>query len=254
MLQDGGVISLVGAGGKTSLMFRLARELAEGGDSVLTTTTTKIFEPTTDQAAHVILAQSLSKLKAQASGLLKDQRHICAAAARQPEQRKLGGFLPEIIDGIYNSRLFRWIIVEADGAAGRPLKVPAEHEPVIPACTTHVVGLVGLNGVGRPLNEQWVFRLRQFVEVTGLEPGAAVSEIAVTRLLLHANGIFKSSPLEAACIAFCNQADVSENFSAGRRIGEIMQKRKTTGLSRLVIGQTLLDPPILEVYDLNAKF
>ena len=41
-LNGGGVISIVGAGGKTALMFRMARELAGGGDRVLTTTTTKI--------------------------------------------------------------------------------------------------------------------------------------------------------------------------------------------------------------------
>jgi probable selenium-dependent hydroxylase accessory protein YqeC len=38
-LKGGGVISFVGAGGKTTLMFRLARELAEAGKSVLVTTT-----------------------------------------------------------------------------------------------------------------------------------------------------------------------------------------------------------------------
>jgi probable selenium-dependent hydroxylase accessory protein YqeC len=40
MLKKGGVISIVGAGGKTALMFRLARELSKDGGRVLTTTTT----------------------------------------------------------------------------------------------------------------------------------------------------------------------------------------------------------------------
>ena len=39
------VISLVGAGGKTTLMFALARELASDKGCVITTTTTKILEP-----------------------------------------------------------------------------------------------------------------------------------------------------------------------------------------------------------------
>ncbi len=253
MLADGGVVSLVGAGGKTSLMFRLARELTKDGESVLSTTTTKIFEPSPDQAPRLILAESVSRLTSQAQVLLKNQRHICAAAARLPEQGKLGGFLPEIVDDIRSSQLFRWIIVEADGAAGRPLKVPAEHEPVIPACTTHLVGLVGLNGVGRPLNDQWVFRRRQFVELTGLEPGADVTDTAVTDVLVDKNGIFKNAPVKAARIAFCNQADVPENLAAGRRIAQILRKLKNTGLKRLVLGQALFDPPILEVYDLNSE-
>lgn len=38
MLEDGGVVSIVGAGGETSLMFGIARELSIAGESVLTTT------------------------------------------------------------------------------------------------------------------------------------------------------------------------------------------------------------------------
>ncbi|MCF8109113.1 MAG: hypothetical protein K9J81_08985, partial [Desulfohalobiaceae bacterium] len=44
--ERSGIISLVGAGGKTSLMFQLAREIAARKQRVLTTTTTRIFSPT----------------------------------------------------------------------------------------------------------------------------------------------------------------------------------------------------------------
>jgi probable selenium-dependent hydroxylase accessory protein YqeC len=39
------VVSLVGAGGKTSTLFWLARALAAGGQRVLVTTTTRMFPP-----------------------------------------------------------------------------------------------------------------------------------------------------------------------------------------------------------------
>jgi probable selenium-dependent hydroxylase accessory protein YqeC len=253
MLGDGGVVSLVGAGGKTSLMFRLARELAGDGQTVLTTTTTKIFEPSPDQATQLVLTASASELMAQVRALLRKHPHICAAAERLPGQGKLGGFAPEVIEEISKSKIFRWIIVEADGAARRPLKVPAAHEPVIPAATTRLVGVVGLNGVGRPLNEQWVFRLRQFAELTGLERDAIVTETAVTNVLVEKNGIFKDAPDEAERIVFCNQADVFRNLAAGRRIAQNLLKMKNTGIKRVVIGQVQCDPPVLEVYDLNAQ-
>jgi len=54
-------------------------------------------------------------------------------------------------------------------------------------------------------------------------------------------------------IAFLNQADVKKNFSAGRRIARILSKRKNTGLNRMIIGQILFDPPVLEVYDVSAE-
>ncbi len=42
-VTDAEVVALVGGGGKSTAMFRLARELVDKGSQVITTTTTKIF-------------------------------------------------------------------------------------------------------------------------------------------------------------------------------------------------------------------
>ena len=254
MLGEGGVISLVGAGGKTSLMFRLARELEKAGERVLTTTTTKIFEPSADQSVGLILSGSVTTMLEESQALLKDRLHVTAAAERLPDTGKLRGYEPEIIQEIWNSRLFRWIIVEADGAAGRALKVPADHEPVIPACTSQLVGMVGLNCAGRRLNDQWVFRHERFIQLTGLADGSEITESAIIAVLKHDKGIFKNAPAQAMCIAFLNQADSTQNRAAGQRIAHTLIKEKIAGLHRVIIGQILSDPPVLEVYDLNAKY
>ncbi len=253
MLGESGVISLVGAGGKTSLMFRLAHELEKAGERVLTTTTTKIYEPSADQSAGLIVSGSVPTMLKKAQALLKDRLHVTAAAERLPDPGKLRGFAPEIIQKIWSSRLFRWIIVEADGAAGRPLKVPADHEPVIPACTSRLVGMVGLNCVGRSLNNQWVFRHERFLQLTGLPDDSKITESAIIAVLEHEKGIFKNALAQAMRIAFFNQADSTQNFAAGQRIAKVLIKKKMAGLHRVIIGQTLSDPPVLEVYDLNAK-
>lgn len=253
MLGKGGVISLVGAGGKTSLMFRLAHELALDGQSVLTTTTTKIYVPLKQQSANLILCKSVSRMLEMAQAALEKQRHITAAAEKLQDQGKLRGYTPADIQDIWNSNQFRWILVEADGAAGRPLKAPGEHEPVVPACTSHVIGMVGLNGAGQPLNGHWVFRPERFMPLSGLTPEAEITETAIADVLVHEKGIFKDAPAEAMRIAFCNQADAPGNLAAGRRIVRALTNKGKTGLNRIVIGQTLWDPPILEVYDLNAE-
>jgi probable selenium-dependent hydroxylase accessory protein YqeC len=253
MLGEGGVISLVGAGGKTSLMFRLARELEKAGEPVLTTTTTRIYEPSADQSAGLIVSGSIPTILKEARALQKDHLHVTAAAERLTDLGKLRGFTPEFIQRIWNSRLFRWIIVEADGAAGRPLKVPADHEPVIPRPTSHLVGMVGLNCVGRSLSDQWVFRHERFLQISGSTDGSEITESAIIAVLEHEKGIFKNAPSQAMRIAFFNQADSTQNFAAGLRIARVLIKKKTAGLHRLIIGQTLSDPPVLEVYDLNVK-
>lgn len=43
------------------------------------------------------------------------------------------------------------LLVEADGAKRKPLKVPAEHEPVIPEDTDMVIGIAGASAIGRTI-------------------------------------------------------------------------------------------------------
>src|SRR4030042_6313460 len=57
------VISLVGAGGKTTLMFRLAKELLLAGKRVVTTTTTKILEPSSEETRCLYVHSDEEKLK-----------------------------------------------------------------------------------------------------------------------------------------------------------------------------------------------
>jgi probable selenium-dependent hydroxylase accessory protein YqeC len=252
-LKTGGVVSLVGAGGKTSLMFRLARELSMAGEAVLTTTTTKIYEPSRDQSDCVVLSDSVGNILGRAGELLTRHPHITAAMYKMPDEGKLMGFRPENIAELKAAAMFQWIIVEADGAAGRPLKAPAAHEPVTPDCADVQIGIVGLNGVGRPLTERMVFRCERFAELTGLSPGAVISDDAVAEIVVHKNGIFKDTPAGTARIAFFNQADVGNNYEAGRRIAGILSKRKSTGLNRAVIGQAICEPPVMEIYDLVKR-
>ncbi|HCU68388.1 MAG TPA: hypothetical protein DGF30_04015, partial [Desulfomicrobium sp.] len=53
-LPAAGLLSIVGAGGKTTAMFRLARELGERGLRVACATTTRIFRPAADEADLVL--------------------------------------------------------------------------------------------------------------------------------------------------------------------------------------------------------
>ena len=62
------------------------------------------------------------------------------------------------------------VLVEADGAKGRPLKYPAAHEPVIPPCSGRTVVVAGLDALGRTIAEA-VFRSELFIRATGLSPG-----------------------------------------------------------------------------------
>jgi probable selenium-dependent hydroxylase accessory protein YqeC len=247
-LKNGGVISLVGAGGKTSLMFRLARELSAQGVPVLSTTTTKIYVPSRKQSPIVMISKSASVLAREARAILRRNSHISAGSRLIPLQNKLKGFPPEAIDALWQSGIFRWIVVEADGAAGRPVKAPEVHEPVIPQCTKWVIGIVGLKAVGKPLTERWAFRPQRVSQITGLAEGSILTESAIVDLLIAENGILKDAPAGAARLAFLNQADSQDRFESGRKILQMLVRRQKPGFARVLIGQTLYEPTVKEYY------
>ncbi|MDP2645239.1 MAG: selenium cofactor biosynthesis protein YqeC [Desulfobacterales bacterium] len=248
MLENGGVISLVGSGGKTSLMFRVARELSKAGESVLTTTTTRIFMPAREQSSSVIQSDDYEEILDVASKYLKETSHLTVVSATGSDPGKLKGLEPDTVDKIWQSGLFRWIVVEADGAAGRPLKAPAEHEPVIPLSSRWVVGVVGLDAFNRPLEEKWVFRPEIFARVSGLSPGDLITAGSISRVLLHPAGIFKGCPSHSVSIAFLNKADSPGRVEAGRSIARLLAEDGKNRLNRIVLGKVLREPPVVEYY------
>jgi probable selenium-dependent hydroxylase accessory protein YqeC len=244
-LKNGGVISLVGAGGKTALMFRLARELSKDGDRVLTTTTTKIFIPMRKQSSIMLISESAETIAQHARKLFKKNSHITAGSATLHLNNKLKGLKPETIDALWQSGVFRWIIVEADGAAGRPLKAPAIHEPVVPQSTRWLIGVVGLDAVGKPLTDKWAFRPKLVANLTGLAYGAAITEEAVAAVLTDDKGIMKNSPPEAMRFAFLNKTDSEERLVIAKRIAHILDSSEKIDYTRVLIGQMLYEPPVI---------
>lgn len=250
-LQKGGVISIVGAGGKTALMFRLAQELAARGDRVLTTTTTKIRLPMRRQSPIVMVSDSVERLLRQAGVILKHSPHMTAGRRIVHLHHKLKGFQPRTIDRIWKSGVFRWIIVEADGAAGKLLKAPAEHEPVIPDSTRWMIGIVGLRVVGKPLNAKWVFRPQLVSALTGLAPDAAISVSAIAKMCLDKNGLMKNAPERAMRFIFLNQAETQKCLAAGQQIARMLISPVRAGLSGVLIGQTIYESTVEEYYIIN---
>ena len=247
-LNEGGVISIVGAGGKTSLMFCLARELSRQGAPVLSTTTTKIYAPNRKQSPLVMISESAEALATETGDILKQYLHISAGSRLIHFQNKLKGFPPEKIDEIWQSGVFRWIVVEADGAAGKSIKAPAADEPVIPHCTTWAIAIVGLSAIGKPLTQRWAFRPQLVSKITKLALGQSITESTLADVLTNANGIMKGVPAHAKRFAFLNQAESQERLKAGRRIAEMICSRKSAGFSGVLIGQTLFEPFVKACY------
>lgn len=247
-LEGGGVVSLVGGGGKTTLMFQLARELAAQGQSVLTTTTTKIFRPAPEESMHVVLGEDLPALLAKLYDPASSGLHVTAAGSELIECNKLIGYPPDVIDTVRDSGLFQWVVVEADGARRRPLKVPAAHEPVIPASSDWVIAVAGLDAIGKPLDEQNVFRAQDYSRLTGVPVGAPVTAESVVYAILAPQGLLKGFPPKSRRIVFLNKADSLDRCAAGREIGRSLLERGNGIIHRFVSGSLFPEPRIDVVF------
>ena len=218
-----GMISLIGGGGKTTLMFRLAGELARTGRKVLTTTTTKIFRPDHAQSPEVVTAPSAESLAAHVKDGLLRHSHLTAGSTLDPETGKLVGLDPTLLDHLWALGLADWMIVEADGSRQKPLKASDTHEPVIPGATTELILLAGLDALGRPLDEDHIHRPLIFSHNTGLALGCPVDEAAMA--LCIALELQKASGFCRARehLVFLNKADTTDRIEAGVRISGLLK-------------------------------
>ncbi len=232
-LTGQGVISIIGGGGKTSLMFKLAKELADSGKTVLTTSTTKIFYPSNDQSPETIITTSLDELILQSASILKRHNNFSAGSTHDPATGKVVGFTPDIVERLWKTKTFDWIIVEADGARRKPIKASDIHEPVLPQSCTHLVLVTGLDAVGTPLDDNHVHRPQIFSQNTRLPMGEHLTEDSIsTALIVEMEKAKKICP-KAFGSVFLNKADTSDNIGSGKRIATVLQHYPT--IDRVII-------------------
>ncbi|MBJ6727118.1 putative selenium-dependent hydroxylase accessory protein YqeC [Geomonas sp. Red875] len=248
--QPQGILALTGAGGKTSLMFHLARLLAESGRRVLTTTTTSILLPRPEQSETVLLERNPERVLREAGrARLSGARHL-TAAAEPLEGGRVRGFAPEAISRFRDSGRFDWILVQADEAAQRSLKAPAAKEPSVPTGSDIVVAVLGLDVFGKPLSEETVCHSTSAAEIMGLETGQPVGVSALSRLLIHPDGAFKGAPPQAQRFIFLNRADTAERTAAAAQIAAFLQESPPA--RALIVGEAGPSLAVHAIHSLEA--
>ena len=157
------ILSVIGCGGKTSLIKLLAASYPN--KRILISPTTKMFPvdiPNADNPGR--LNPTTGKLE-----------------ALPPE--KLAELIPD----------YDITLLEADGSRGLPCKGWLENEPVIPDYSTHTIGVLPITALGQNATEEHVHNLQRFLELTGLKEGQQITADALQRMIFAHNGMFKNS-------------------------------------------------------------
>ena len=185
------VTGIIGGGGKTALLYRLAQELAPRG-SVIVTTSTHIWPP-----QHLPVLEETGEV----NGVVCLGTPCESGKLAAPRQS-----FPEL------AQLADYVLVEADGSAGRPLKAHLPHEPVIPENAGQVIAVVGLSGLGRPICDA-AHRPERYARLAG----ASVSDIAAP---IHAARVLTAEALHTRILL--NQADSPERIAAGQALAALL--------------------------------
>ena len=203
VLGPGEVISVVGAGGKSALLELLARQYEQEGGRVILATTTRMWPPQPGADARpLVTATDLPGLLAQ----LRDSPERSPVVGRSVlPNGKLEDVPVEWVPALRDLGWVTAVIVEADGAAGRPLKAPAAWEPVVPECTTLMVVMSGLDSQGARLDEDSVHRPKIVGRLLGLSQGAILPDDAPLRAALM--GYRPVCPPHGRMLVLLNKAD-----------------------------------------------
>ena len=203
MLTEGlgvrkGVTAVIGGGGKTTLLRTLGEELARSGARVILTTTTK-FRPfpgiETVPGGEREITEALGRAP------------LVCAAAPWGESGKLA---ESPVPMARLAALADYVLVEADGSAGLPLKAHAPHEPVIPAESERVLLVLGASGFGRPIREA-AHRPERYAALAGCDPETIVTPEVAARVI-RAEGL--------GDLVLVNQAETPEARETARKLAE----------------------------------
>jgi len=201
------VISIVGGGGKTSLMFLLAHAFQEKGIKVVTTTTTHILKPTSLQTGGVVFLNR-DGFQDKLQEYLEQYGHATVAHHLLSSGKKLKGLTCAQVEQIIDQSSAERILIEADGARQLSFKAPGDNEPVVPQITDVFVSVLGLDIIGKPLDDANVFRAALVSARTGLRMGAEITPLTVAKLAIHSDGMLKGCPKKARSYIVLNKTDI----------------------------------------------
>ncbi|MGB3905051.1 MAG: selenium cofactor biosynthesis protein YqeC, partial [Anaerolineae bacterium] len=242
-VNRGDVVALVGAGGKSTAMFRLAGELTSDGWKVITTTTTMVRRD--QRSEHTILEPEGKTLLEQARASLREHSHITVASGLSEAEGKLAGVDPSLVDDLIALPEVDAVIVEADGAKGRSLKAPAALEPVMPASTTILVPVAAVDAVGQPLDEKVVHRPEIVAGLADAKLGQPITPQTIARVLVHPEGGMKNAPRQARVFPLINKV-TDLHIESAREIAQLLLEEPR--VHRVVLGAVAEEDPVKEAW------
>ncbi|UCD38722.1 MAG: putative selenium-dependent hydroxylase accessory protein YqeC [Fidelibacterota bacterium] len=216
-------VAVIGAGGKTSLLFRLGRELSRKYQKVLLTALTRMQYPVDLEPviASEVADPDLSKLFRKGAPLF-------LMGSRESDAKLAGLSVAELDLARKQADI---CLFECDGARGLSLKAHHGNDPDVPRCATHVIIVVGADAVGTSLREGLVHRPDVFKRQWGIDDDTVIGAEFVAQVVTSSRGYVSKIPQEVEHIYFVNKQDTHpvEAEQVARAIKAVSSSRTYIG-------------------------
>lgn len=204
------VVSIVGGGGKSTLLYYLAEQLSDRGLRVVVTTTTHIWHP-----GDGTYASEMGRVLS-----LWEQGQYAVTGRAVPNGKLASLPLKELRQYLILADI---VLIEADGAKGKPCKVPAVQEPVILRESSLVIGVAGMDCLGKKL-VNCCFRLPEVSEFLGICPEEVMTPERLVQILSSEQGT-KKGVGDREYVVVLNKCDNGEiRFQAEAVKGMLKQR------------------------------
>ncbi|NFS07852.1 putative selenium-dependent hydroxylase accessory protein YqeC [Clostridium botulinum] len=225
-LKKRSIISIVGAGGKTSLMLNLSEELRPY-NKVLSTTTTKIYTPNKTSYDFMCIGEKNCYIY---DHLKKNGVYVYGKFINS--DNKLIGFSKNFLDEKF--KYFDYSILEADGSKKKPIKGWRDDEPVICKNTNKTIGVLDITCINKIINDFNVHRVSYFLKITNEKLGEKISIPMISSLVTHPLGLFKGSLGER--ILFINKVENQHNIFLSYELIKHLLSISNPFIDKIVIG------------------
>lgn len=198
---EAGVVCFVGAGGKKSAMYHVARQ--HPGRVGLTSTVH--MHPYDEGVVGGVLSLAEGDFHRRLDDAARERVLAFINPSRKPNRH--GGLSGDEVLTLHDSAGVDVLLVKADGARGRLIKAPAPHEPVLPDHFATLVPVVSIRAVGRRLDHVIAHRPELVADRTGATVGGFVEPVHLARLLADADGGCRHAERAGTLVALINMVD-----------------------------------------------
>ena len=183
-------ISVVGAGGKTSIIWNLAQEFVKEGKRVAITTTTHMYHPDYMKKNGFEVNWNFAEADNIKKCLEASEDKGCVITGitqfKSGEPYKISA-----VDNNWLSMLqmyFDVVLVEADGARNLPVKAYHSYEPVIASHSDKIIVVTGMSGAGQKICDV-SYNKKRVCEILQKKENDVLCIDDYKKLLIHEKGL-----------------------------------------------------------------